>query len=141
MKIYHYTSIDSFAQILKNKTIRFNRLDNVDDLEEGTIIPSGVKVGKFTYVSCWTETCGENLALWKLYTNSGIGVRIGIDWDMFMDYHNPEKIEIGGLPFLIKGSPYEVTKTPLQDSLNPNYIVVPIAKNEMLNIYKKVEYV
>ena len=30
-KIYHYTSIETLALILKYKTIRFNRLDQVDD--------------------------------------------------------------------------------------------------------------
>ncbi len=34
MKVYHYTSIETLALILKNKSIRFNRLDCVDDLEE-----------------------------------------------------------------------------------------------------------
>jgi len=37
MKIYHYTTIESLAQILKNKTLLFNRLDCVDDIEEGSI--------------------------------------------------------------------------------------------------------
>ncbi len=35
MDIHHYTNIENLALILKNKTIRFNRLDKVDDLEEG----------------------------------------------------------------------------------------------------------
>ena len=33
--IYHYTNIETLALILKNKTIRFNRLDRVDDISEG----------------------------------------------------------------------------------------------------------
>lgn len=32
--LYHYTSIDNLALILKNKTIRFNSLINVDDPDE-----------------------------------------------------------------------------------------------------------
>lgn len=31
MKLYHYTSIETLALILKHKTIRFSRLDRVDD--------------------------------------------------------------------------------------------------------------
>ena len=34
MQIHHYTSIETLALILKHKTIRFNRLDQVDDMEE-----------------------------------------------------------------------------------------------------------
>ena len=37
MKLYHYTSLETLALILKNRTIMFNRLDKVDDVEEGTI--------------------------------------------------------------------------------------------------------
>jgi len=35
MKIYHYTSMESLCLILKNKTLRFSTLSNVDDLDEG----------------------------------------------------------------------------------------------------------
>ena len=39
--IYHYTTIESLALILKNKTLLFNRLDCVDDLDEGSVCSSG----------------------------------------------------------------------------------------------------
>ena len=32
--LFHYTTIDTLALILKYKSIRFNSLKNVDDLEE-----------------------------------------------------------------------------------------------------------
>ena len=32
--LYHYTNIDSLALILKNRTIRLNSLDKMDDLQE-----------------------------------------------------------------------------------------------------------
>lgn len=32
MKIYHYTTIETLALIIKSRAIRFNRLDCVDDL-------------------------------------------------------------------------------------------------------------
>ena len=32
--IHHYTDIDTLALILANRTIRFNRLDRVDDTTE-----------------------------------------------------------------------------------------------------------
>ena len=34
MKIYHYTTIDALAMILSNRSIKFSRLDKVDDMEE-----------------------------------------------------------------------------------------------------------
>lgn len=80
MRIYHYTSIQTLALILKYRTIRFNRLDRVDDLEE-SIYGSGstqTKLSKYTFVSCWTKSEQENLALWNMYTRYK-GVRIGLD--------------------------------------------------------------
>lgn len=50
--IYHYTTIESLALILRNKTLLFNRLDCVDDLEEGSVCSSGIYVGRYVFVSC-----------------------------------------------------------------------------------------
>lgn len=36
MKVYHYTSIDSLAMIMSCQSIKFNRLDKVDAMEERT---------------------------------------------------------------------------------------------------------
>lgn len=54
MKLYHYTTIDTLALILKNRTIRFNRLDKVDDLEE-KVVSCGVNLAQYIFASCWTK--------------------------------------------------------------------------------------
>lgn len=89
MKIFHYTTIETLALILKHKTIRFNRLDKVDDLEE-SMYGSGsmnMKLSKYVFVSCWTKTEQENLSLWKMYAGYD-GVRIAMEEDMFVSYPN-----------------------------------------------------
>lgn len=48
MKLYHYTTIDTLALILKNRTIRFNRLDKVDDLEEKVVF-CVVNLGQYIF--------------------------------------------------------------------------------------------
>lgn len=85
MKIYHYTSIENLALILKHKTIRFNRLDHMDDPCEKTFLMNQLDWSPYTYVSCWTENPNESIPLWHMYTNGGKGVRIGIDQD-FIDW-------------------------------------------------------
>ena len=87
MKIYHYTSIQTLALILKYNKIRFNRLDKVDDMEESIYGsgPTQTKLGMYTFVSCWTKSEKENLALWNMYTHYK-GIRIGIDAMPFMTY-------------------------------------------------------
>ena len=63
MKIYHYTSIETLALIVQNKTIRFNRLDFVDDCEESLYGsgPTNIKLGQYTFVSCWTKDCKHSI--------------------------------------------------------------------------------
>lgn len=87
-KIYHYTTIDTLALILQNKTIRFNRLDHVDDVEESIYGsgPLGLKICRYAFVSCWTRNQEENQDLWQKYANNGKGIRISLDEDMFETY-------------------------------------------------------
>ena len=53
--LYHYTSLESLALILQNRTIKFNSLQNVDDLEEAVTEDMG-EFGKYIYASCWTDS-------------------------------------------------------------------------------------
>ncbi len=139
MRIHHYTTIDTLALILKNKTIRFNRLDKVDDLEEN-ITANGVKIGQYSFVSCWTEDESESIPLWKLYTGSGIGVRISLEHEMFKVYNNEVPITVNGIPFDPRPV-YTRTITPLQDFINAENVVFAVAENEIPFVFKKVQYV
>jgi hypothetical protein len=78
MVLYHYTTLDVLALILKNKTLRFNSLVNVDDQEEATTFDYG-SFQEHIFVSCWTEDKEENIALWNMYAKNMHGIRIGID--------------------------------------------------------------
>ena len=79
--LYHYTSIDSLKAILDSRTIRFSRLDLVNDPYEGLCNISGTQNEEFAkslFCSCWTASNEENIALWKIYTDCK-GVRIKTD--------------------------------------------------------------
>lgn len=80
--IYHYTSMESLALILKNRTFRLSSLANMDDLEEGETSDIG-KFGRFTYISSWTAESEESIPLWNLYTPNMAGVRIRMKRNMF----------------------------------------------------------
>lgn len=74
--LYHYTTIETLALILKNKTIRLKRLDLVDDPEEPKTEDYG-ELGRFCFVSCWTNMEEESIPMWKLYAGKEMkGVRI-----------------------------------------------------------------
>lgn len=80
-RIYHYTSIENLALILKNKTLRLNCLKNVDDMNEG-ITTDFDNLGSYLFASSWTNRKIENIALWNMYTPSMKGVKIGLPSDM-----------------------------------------------------------
>lgn len=81
--LYHYTSIDSLALILKNRTIRLNPLDKMDDLQEQKTADVE-NLGKFVFVSSWTEDAKESIPMWKMYTNPASGVRIKLRKNPFV---------------------------------------------------------
>lgn len=83
MRIYHYTSIETLALILRNKTMRFTRLDKVDDPDEYSFERHGHNPARYVYVSCWTRNANESIPQWVMYGNRRHGVRISFDEDMF----------------------------------------------------------
>lgn len=145
MLIHHYTNIESLAMILSTKKIRFNRLDRVDDLEEGRVEAQGVPLGKYTYVSCWTEDKEESIPLWKMYTDNGIGVRISLPQDMFKDY-----MFLGGLmgvevsvdtQHINPAQTQFLWKIPGSEYKGKNYLVIPVESNKPATFYYKIQYV
>lgn len=103
MKIYHYTSIETLALILQNKTIRFTRLDHVDDPEEYSFTKNGYDPSKYVYVSCWTKSNIENIPQWIMYGNNKQGIRIGLDSNIFQLTNNnwQNNNEIYSLDYMI----------------------------------------
>lgn len=136
MRIHHYTNIDALALILKNRTIRFNRLDNVDDLEEGNAESLGIKFCKYIFVSCWTKSEEENIPLWKMYGGDAGGIRISMDYKMFQEYPIMN-LEFNGL----KSSGGLMSKIPIQDMLNPTFFFLPIHQYENDMFFRDIQYV
>lgn len=96
--IYHYTSIETLALILKFRKIRFNSISNVDDLTESNADDIG-KIGNLLLLSCWTSNSAENIAFWSMYGKKGAGVRIKMRPTLFSadifqqseNYRSPNK--------------------------------------------------
>lgn len=77
MMVYHYTSIDTLARILKSKKMRFKRLDTVNDMYDGKM-QDFKDAQKLMFVSCFTKSNQENIPLWEIYAGPK-GVRIGLN--------------------------------------------------------------
>ena len=81
--LFHYTTIEKLALILKNKTIRLNSLCNMDDLQESKAEDLR-HLGRFFFVSSWTDEDEESIPMWNLYTKMDAGVRIGLPKNPFV---------------------------------------------------------
>lgn len=108
--LYHYTTIQTLALILESKKIRFNSIDNMDDLTEPLSKDLG-NVGSLVLVSCWTDTSEEDIAQWSLYANNGKGCRIELPSDLFIFKSDKEKSDFlrfeNNLYFLIN-TPFQI---------------------------------
>ena len=93
--LFHYTTIEKLALILKNKTIRLNSLVHMDDLQEGKAEDLS-NLGRFFFVSCWTDDKTESIPMWKMYTHLESGVRIALPKNPFVR-HGTRTSDIKGL--------------------------------------------
>ncbi len=73
--LYHYTNLNAFALILKTKRFRFNSLKNMDDAEE-VVTANSDFLGKYCFVSSWTDLEEESIPFWAMYTDNMTGLRI-----------------------------------------------------------------
>lgn len=83
--LYHYTSLETLALILENRTLCLNNLACVDDMDEAETADMGC-FGRFVNVSCWTSDKEESIPLWKMYTPDMHGVRIKLPPFPFKKY-------------------------------------------------------
>ena len=83
--LFHYTSVESLALILKNKTFRFSPLSALDDLSEEKVKDSQ-KFGNYVFVSSWTDNKKESIPMWNMYSNMTSGIRLKMKINPFKKY-------------------------------------------------------
>lgn len=137
--LYHYTNIETLALILKNRSIMFNNLSNLDDLNEGNTADLG-KLGQYIFTSCWTSLNDESIPIWKMYTRSGIGVRIKLPTNFLgnvLTQHNGRYV----IDTCENSKPIKVIYTDDKTYLKPkvlvNYKDNNILRIDKVGIYKK----
>lgn len=137
----HFTSIENLNLILKNKTIRFNRLDLIDDISETKILELE-SAGKLVYVSCWTEDTNDtndNIALWSMYANNMHGVKIILPFYPFIITQNEREYYIDDVPeeenCKLKG--YEIRK---KDKFEFNPYIFSLSESKFFSFFDKIRY-
>lgn len=117
--LYHYTSINTLGLILKHKSLRFNNLTAMDDLDEAAF--GGKNWGEYCFVSSWTEDGDESIPMWNMYSSNMRGVRV----------------KMKACPFVEDDYGFQKCSFPPKDIFNTEYVVAPSEQN---NILFKVEY-
>lgn|SRR5574341_859622 len=134
--LHHYTTIDALALILRNRTIRFNRLDRIDDVRESHAYGK-YHLSRLLFVSCWTASDEESIALWHMYSRGMTGIRISLPLDPF-DYQPIAPHPIWGGQ--VTGQLLSIL--PIDQIFTDEYMVNPtwMTKNKR-SFIRKVEYV
>lgn len=138
--LYHYASLDTLALILHNRTIRFSRLDKVDDPQEQRSADSQ-NLGKMKLVSCWTSSDEESIPMWREYTGAECGVRIQMKSYPFKRYSvSTESLSKLSSDAVLNtpGGKFDGLQLPLEDFWDKNYHFFETARDR--EILHEVEY-
>jgi Protein of unknown function (DUF2971) len=93
--LYHYTSLETITLILKYNTLRFSRLDKVNDMNEATTLNLPY-ANTAVFTSSWTSYSDESIPMWRMYTKDMDGIRIKLPVNMFRGRENPKVFDKGG---------------------------------------------
>lgn len=115
--IHHYTNIQSLECILKNRTLRFTRLDKLDDAQEAELV-SRKYWAQYLFVSSWSKLGNESQAMWHSYAGYN-GVRIGLPEHPFPEYELTTKRELN---HFINGK--IISPLPFEQIYNENWLVI-----------------
>lgn len=141
--LYQYTSVDSLEKILSTRTLRFSRLDTVNDPEEASASDIPLAASS-VFVSCWSSTEAEQIPMWSMYGQNFEGVRIMLPSNMFAGREEPTVFAKGGAMLTVDGW-YSITrKSPAMTTkscaiIGPNkvyYTDDPTYRNRKL-VYRK----
>ncbi|MDP4093311.1 MAG: hypothetical protein Q8920_08120 [Bacillota bacterium] len=76
-RLFHYTNFDALVSILKNKNLKFNRIDKVNDMSEKLYLNDPEIISK-VFVCCFTNRISEYIPHWYMYSKDVYGIRIEI---------------------------------------------------------------
>lgn len=138
--LYHYASLDTLALILHKRTIRFSRLDKVDDPQEQRSADSQ-NLGKMKLVSCWTSSDEESIPMRREYAGAECGVRIQMKSYPFKQYSiSNESLNMLSSEAVLNalGGSFDGLHLPLEDFWDKNYHFFETARDR--EILHEVEY-
>ena len=121
--LYQYTSLASLEKILASRTLRFSRLDTVNDPEEAMASDVALAASS-VFVSCWSGTEVEQIPMWSMYGQNLSGVRIRLPSNMFVGRKEPMIFENGGALLTVE-TWHSINRKPPAMSTNSCAIIGP----------------
>lgn len=138
-KLYHYTNVEALALILKNRNIKFNPLNRMDDTQEQKT-SDRQNLGKICYVSSWSDSSKESIPMWRMYCSKESGVRISLPLDPFQRYCDYKYAQTHGIPnlkFKNPDSPHKTTIISFKEMLDKGFLLADIHGD---NLIKQITY-
>lgn len=121
--LYQYTSVESLEKILGSGTLRFSRLDKVNDPEEARAADVPLAASS-VFVSCWSDSEAESIPMWSMYGRDFSGVRYRMPANMFAGRQNPVVFEQGGAITNVDGE-WTITRPPPAASSMSRAVIGP----------------
>lgn len=142
-------TLDSFAMFIRSKSLRFTRLDQMDDLYEAKSFCDVFNPLHYIFASCHTEDKIENIALWKMYSSLDRGVRIELDIQNLFNI-SLRPLDIPMHEHKVFDYPkYLWTCLGFGEYMNTDYIAIPTndkarpndKNNDLFIIHKSIDYI
>lgn len=121
--LYHYTSIETLALILKHSKLRFSRLDTVNDPSEAETVDLP-NASSLVFVSCWTAEKCDSIPMWRMYTPNMQGVRIELPPNPFSGRKEIYFTEDSGFWQLLDGQ-FDITHNNSDIGISTSLITDP----------------
>lgn len=145
MKLFHYTTIDTLAHIMNNRCLKFNRLDQLDDITESEPFAAYNPL-QYIFSCSFTYDSVENIPLWRMYANMETGIRLEFD--------SNKLFELKPVPLKMPSHSHENCEFPLflytaiksEDILNDDYALMYWNITEEDSLFsciklKKIKYI
>ncbi len=130
--LYHYTTVEKLALILKKQRIMFSPLTALDDKQEEEAEDTE-NFAKYVFISSWTRANKESIPMWKIYSDLYCGVRIKLPVCPFKEYIYDTEEYIKCNPMVL---PIDTPKVkliiPIEEVSKPYYIVPQFNKKSLL---------
>lgn len=123
MRLFHYTTIDTLAYMMSNRSIRFSRLDTLDDKTESEPFAAFNPL-KYIFSCSFTDDPKESIPLWKMYANMETGIRLEFDSATMFSPSSVKTNIPSNTQERCDFQPYIYTAVKSEDIINEDYVLM-----------------